>query len=165
MGDQIGVSTAIKPEILKRLWKKHWFTWFACSYYRWCLFSSFDALEDGQGTNAGNCWLPVDGLRAFTLPQILQKYQENSPIMERLADQKYTLENMIEFWKKHQKTRCCWSKTDFEGLLAEFNKIERKDATTLNQKPLMQKLLRAANNFRCRKMCTMLSQKKNQINP
>lgn len=129
MGDQIGVSTAIKPEILKRLesnlGKPDSLAVITDDVY----FSSFEALEDSkQGPTLA---LVVAGgwLESLYIATRLAKWEPNSPVIERLADQKYTLENLIEFLKKHESDpNVAGVKTDFEGLLAEYNKMTEKDA-------------------------------------
>ncbi|MGZ3943278.1 MAG: hypothetical protein ACXVC9_13495, partial [Bacteroidia bacterium] len=91
-------------------------------------FSSFEALEDSkQGPTLA---LVVAGgwIESIYIATNLAKYEEKSPIIERLADQKYTLENLIEFLKKHEADpNVAGIKKDFEDLLAEFNKIGEKD--------------------------------------
>jgi hypothetical protein len=129
MGDQIGVSTAIKPEVLKRLEtnisKPDSLAVITDDVY----FSSFEALEDSkQGPTLA---LVVAGgwLESIYIAINLAKYSPNSPVIERLADQKYTLENLLEFLKKHETDENVAAvKKDFEGLLAEFNKITEQDA-------------------------------------
>jgi len=129
MGDQIGVSTAIKPEVLKRLESNIGSADSLAVITDDVYFSSFEALEDSkQGPTLA---LVVAGgwLESVYIATNLAKYEENSPIIERLADQKYTLENLIEFLKKHEADEHVAAvKVDFEGLLAEFNKIGEKDA-------------------------------------
>jgi len=45
-----------------------------------------------------------------------------------LADQKYTLENLIEFLKKHESdANVAAVKADFEGLMSEYNKLTETD--------------------------------------
>jgi hypothetical protein len=135
MGDQIGVSTAIKPEILKRLENNIGSSDSLGVITDDVYFSSFEALEDGkQGPTLA---LVVAGgwLESIYIATNLAKFQENSPVIERLADQKYTLENLIEFLKKHESDENVASvRKDFEGLLAEFNKITEKDAQPVKSK-------------------------------
>lgn len=130
MGDQIGVSTAIKPEVLKRLQNNVGSSDSLAVITDDVYFSSFEALEDSkQGPTLA---LVVAGgwLESIYIAVNLAKFEEKSPVIERLADQKYTLENLVEFLKKHESDANVASvKADFDGLLAEFNKISEKDAT------------------------------------
>lgn len=129
MGDQIGVSTAIKPEVLKRLEKNIGSSDSLAVITDDVYFSSFEALEDSkQGPTLA---LVVAGgwLESIFIATNLAKYEPNSPVIERLADQKYTLENLIEFLKKHETdVNVAAVRADFEGILDEFNKITEKDA-------------------------------------
>lgn len=129
MGDQIGVSTAIKPEVLKRLESNIGSSDSLAVITDDVYFSSFEALEDSkQGPTLA---LVVAGgwLESIYIATNLAKYEENSPVIERLADQKYTLENLIEFLKKHEsEVNVADVRADFESLLVEFNKITEKDA-------------------------------------
>jgi hypothetical protein len=129
MGDQIGVSTAIKPEVLKRLEQNISSPDSLAVITDDVYFSSFEALEDSkQGPTLA---LVVAGgwLESIYIATNLAKFEPNSPIIERLADQKYTLENLLEFLKKHESDENVASvRADFDGLLAEFNKIGEKDA-------------------------------------
>lgn len=135
LGDQIGVSTAIKPEILKRLeqniGKPDSLAVITDDVY----FDSFESLEDSkQGSTLA---LVVAGgwLESLFIATNLAVYEENSPVIERLADQKYTLENLIEFLKKHEEdVNVTDVRKDFEGLLSEFDKITVKDAGELKNK-------------------------------
>ncbi|MBA3664629.1 MAG: hypothetical protein H0W61_10520 [Bacteroidetes bacterium] len=128
MGDQIGVSTAIKPEVLKRLESNIGSPDSLAVITDDVYFSSFEALEDSkQGPTLA---LVVAGgwIESIYIATNLSKYEEKSPIVERLADQKYTLENLIEFLRKHEADpNVANIKTDFESLLAEFNKISEKE--------------------------------------
>jgi hypothetical protein len=134
MGDQIGVSTAIKPEVLKRLESNVGSPDSLALITDDVYFSSFEALEDSkQGPTLA---LVVAGgwLESIYIAVNLAKYEEKSAVIERLADQKYTLENLIEFLKKHEAdANVAAVKVDFEGLLAEFNKIGEKDAAAAKE--------------------------------
>jgi hypothetical protein len=135
MGDQIGVSTAIKPEVLKRLESNVGSSDSLAVITDDVYFSSFEALEDSkQGPTLA---LVVAGgwLESIYIATNLAKYEEKSPVIERLADQKYTLENLVEFLKKHESDpNVAAVKADFDGLLAEFNKISEKDVTATGGK-------------------------------
>lgn len=128
MGDQIGVSTAIQPEMLKRIESNISSPDSLGLITDDIYFSSFEKLEDGQ--QGPTLALVVAGgwIESIYIAVNLAKFEPNSPVVERLADQKYTLENMIEFLKKHEAdANVAAVKADFEGLLTEFNKIEEKD--------------------------------------
>ncbi|MBS1651562.1 MAG: hypothetical protein JSU07_06080 [Bacteroidetes bacterium] len=129
MGDEIGVSSAVKPEILKRLQSNVGNPDSLAVITDDVYFSSFQSLEDSkQGPTLA---LVVAGgwIESMFIATNLAKYEANSQVIERLADQKYTLENMLEFLKKHQAdANVATVKTDFEALLGEFSKISEKDA-------------------------------------
>lgn len=137
MGDQIGVSSAIKPEIMKRLEGNVGNSDSLAVITDDVYFQSFETLDNsGQGTTLA---LVVAGgwIESLFIATNLSKYEANSPVVERLADQKYTLENLVEFLKKHEADpNVAAVKADFEGLLAEFGKIEQKDisATAKDEK-------------------------------
>jgi hypothetical protein len=135
MGDQIGVANAVKPEILKRLQNNVGSPDSLAVITDDLYFSSFETLEDSkQGPTLA---LVVAGgwIESIFIATNLAKYEANSPVIERLADQKYTLENLIEFLKKHESDAGVMAvKADFESLLAEFNKIDEKDVATEKSK-------------------------------
>ena len=140
MGDQIGVSTAIKPELLKRIESNISSPDSLSVITDDIYFSSFESLEDSkQGPTLA---LVVAGgwIESIFIATNLAKYEANSPVIERLADQKYTLENLIEFLKKHEQDPSVAAvRADFEGLLAEFNNIKEVDVqeTKTEQKDKM----------------------------
>jgi hypothetical protein len=128
LGEEIGVSTAIKPEILKRIEKNIGSADSLAVITDDVYFSSFETLEDSQ--QGPTLALVVAGgwLESIYIATNLAKYEEKSPVIERLADQKYTLENLIEFLKKHEGDDNVKAvKSDFESLLAEFNRIGERD--------------------------------------
>ncbi|HOZ86344.1 MAG TPA: hypothetical protein PL029_01240 [Bacteroidia bacterium] len=136
MGDQLGVATAIKPEILKRLESNIGSSDSLGVITDDVYFSSFEALEESkQGPTlalvvAGG-WLES----IYIATSLIKKFEPNSAVIERLADQKYTLENLVEFLKKHETDVNVESvRKDFEGLLEEFNKIAEKDAQATKTK-------------------------------
>ena len=136
LGDQIGVSSAISPEVLKRLegniGNPDSLSVITDDVY----FSSFETLEASkQGPTlslvvAGG-W--IESL--FIATSLSTKYDAKSPVVERLADQKYTLDNLIEFLKKYESDANVASVlTQFTELQAEFNKIGEKDAAVSTDK-------------------------------
>jgi hypothetical protein len=131
LGDQIGVSSAIKPEILKRLegnlGNPDSLSVITDDVY----FSSFQTLEDGKQGPTLSLVVAGGWLESLYIATSLSKYEANSPVVERLADQKYTLDNLVEFLKKYEKDDANVAAVvkDFTDLQAEFNKIGEKDAT------------------------------------
>ncbi len=130
MGDGIGVSSAIKPELLKRIEKNIGNSDSLAIITDDVYLSSFETLEDSkQGPTLA---LVVAGgwLESLFIATSLAVYSENSPVISRLADQKYTLENLIEFFKKYEENEDVMNvRKDFEELLLEYNKIPLKDAS------------------------------------
>ena len=131
LGDQIGVSSAIKPEILKRLegnlGNPDSLSVITDDVY----FSSFQTLEDGKQGPTLSLVVAGGWLESLFIATSLSKYEPNSPVVERLADQKYTLDNLVEFLKKYEKDDANVAAVvkDFTDLQAEFNKIGEKDAS------------------------------------
>ncbi len=135
MGDQIGVSTAIKPEMLKRLENNLSNADSLGVITDDIYFSSFETLEDSKQGPTLAMVVAGGWLESIFIASQLAKYEAGSPVVERMADQKYTLENLIEFLKKHEgDANVAAVRADFEGLLAEFNKIEEKDAEAAKTK-------------------------------
>ena len=131
LGDQIGVSSAINPEILKRLEGNLGNADSLAVITDDIYFSSFQTLEDNkQGPTLA---LVVSGgwLESLYIATSLAKYEANSPIVARLADQKYTLDNLIEFLKKYESDASVASVlVQFTDLQSDFNKIGEKDAAS-----------------------------------
>ena len=132
LGDQIGVSSAIKPEILKRLEgnlaNPDSLSVITDDVY----FSSFETLESGKQGPTLSLVVAGGWIESLFIATNLTKYEENSPVVARLADQKYTLDNLVEFLKKYSSDANVASVlTQFQELQAEFNKIGEKDAAPL----------------------------------
>ncbi len=132
LGDQIGVSSAVKPEVVKRLndnvGNPDSLSVITDDVY----FSSFETLESGKQGPTLSLVVAGGWLESMYIATNLTKFEEKSPIVERLADQKYTLDNLIEFLKKYESDANVASVlADFKGLQAEFARIGEKDATPL----------------------------------
>lgn len=142
MGDQIGVATAVSPDIMKRLESNIGASDSLAVITDDVYFSSFETLEESkQGPTLA---LVVAGgwIESLFIATSLSKYEAGSPIIERLADQKYTLENLVEFLKKHEADQNVEAvKKDFESLLAEFDKIQQKDISGKGKDDKTKKML------------------------
>lgn len=135
LGDQIGVSSAIQPSVLKRLEANLGNPDSLSVITDDVYFTSFESLEASkQGPTLS---LVVSGgwIESLFIATSLIKYEAKSPLVERLADQKYTLDNLIEFLKKYQSdTNVASIIVQFTELQAEFNKIGEKDAAAATDK-------------------------------
>ncbi len=132
LGNEIGVSSAIKPEVLKRLEGSIGNSDSLSAITDDIYFSSFQTLEDSkQGPTLA---LVVSGgwIESLFIATSLAKFEAKSPVVERLADQKYTLDNLIEFLKKYESDANVASVlVQFTELQSEFNKIGEKDAAVV----------------------------------
>ena len=142
LGDQIGVSTAIKPELMKRLESNlknpDSLSLITDDVY----FSSFQTLEESkQGPTL--CLVVTGGwIESLYIATNLSKYDEKNPVIARLADQKYTLDNLIEFMKKHgSDTSVSPVLAQLTELQAEFNKIDEKEVVTVSSIDKSKKVL------------------------
>ncbi|HPQ08928.1 MAG TPA: hypothetical protein PK995_06835 [Bacteroidia bacterium] len=139
LGDQLGLSSTIKPDMLARIEKNIDNTDSLSAITDDLYFSSFEILEEGkQGQTlalvvAGG-WIES----IYIAVNMVDKYQANNPVIQRIADQKYTLENLIEFLKKHesQSEDVKQVREDMENLMTSFNllKEEKVNDTKLNTK-------------------------------
>ena len=135
LGDQIGVSSAISPEVLKRLegniGNPDSLSVITDDVY----FTSFEALEASKQGPTLSLVVAGGWIESLYIATSLAKYEAQSPVVERLADQKYTLDNLIEFLKKYESdANVAGVLTQFTELQAEFNKIGEKDAAAATDK-------------------------------
>ena len=135
LGDQIGVSSAIKPEVLKRLegniGNPDSLSVITDDVY----FSSFEALESSKQGPTLSLVVAGGWIESLYIATSLAKFEAKSPVVERLADQKYTLDNLIEFLKKYKDdANVAGVLTQFTELQADFNKIGEKDASAAPEK-------------------------------
>ena len=138
LGDQLGLSATIKPEILARIEKNIDNTDSLVVITDDLYYSSFERLEEGKQGNvlalvvAGG-WLES----VYIAINMVDKFQKDNPVIQRIADQKYTLENLIEFLKKHEENSpdVRQVKADLEDLMKSFNllKEEKISDTSLKQ--------------------------------
>jgi len=135
LGDQIGVSSAIQPSVLKRLegnlGNPDSLSVITDDVY----FTSFEALEASKQGPTLSLVVAGGWIESLFIATSLAKYDAKSPVVERLADQKYTLDNLIEFLKKYQSDAgVAGVLVQFTELQAEFNKIGEKDAAAATDK-------------------------------
>ena len=135
LGDQIGVSSAIQPSVLKRLegnlGNPDSLSVITDDVY----FTSFETLEKSKQGPTLSLVVAGGWIESLFIATSLAKYEAKSPVVERLADQKYTLDNLIEFLKKYESDANVASVlVQFTELQGEFNKIGEKDAAAAADK-------------------------------
>ena len=142
LGDQIGVSTAIKPEVMKRLESNLGNPDSLSVITDDVYFSSFETLEASKQGPTLSLVVAGGWIESLYIAINLGKYGEKSPIVERLADQKYTLDNLNEFLKKYQSDASVAEVlVKFTELQNEFNKINEKDAATVSSSDKTKKII------------------------
>ncbi len=135
LGDQLGLSATIKPEILARIEKNIDNTDSLSIITDDLYYSSFETLDESkQGQTlalvvAGG-WLES----MYIAVNMVDKFQSNNPVVQRIADQKYTLENLIEFLKKHESNSedVKQVKADMENLMQSFNLLKEEKISDTN---------------------------------
>jgi hypothetical protein len=139
LGDQLGLSSTIKPDMLARIEKNIDNTDSLSAITDDLYFSSFEILEEGKQGQTLALVVAGGWIESIYLAvNMVDKYQSNNPVIQRIADQKYTLENLIEFLKKHesQSEDVKQVREDMENLMTSFNllKEEKVNDTKLNTK-------------------------------
>jgi hypothetical protein len=102
LGDEIGVSTSVKPEMLKRLEKNMGTPDSLVEIADDMYFSSFETLQNGQQGNTLALVVAGGYIEGLYIATNLIKYDKNNPAVERIAGEKFTLENIIDFMKKYE---------------------------------------------------------------
>ena len=139
LSDQLGLSSAIQTDVLTRIEKNidkpDSLSLIADEVY----YNSFETLDESkQGPTlalvvAGG-WIES----IYIAINMVDKFQANSPIVQRIADQKYTLENLIEFLKKHEPSSddVKQVRADMDELMKSFNllKEEKISDNSIKQK-------------------------------
>jgi len=138
LGDQLGLSATIKPEILARIEKNIDNTDSLVVITDDLYYSSFGTLEEGKQGNVLALMVAGGWLESVYIAiNMVDKFQKDNPVVQRIADQKYTLENLIQFLKKHEESSpdVKQVKADLEELMKSFNllKEEKISNTTLKQ--------------------------------
>lgn len=135
LGDQVGVSSAIQPAVLKRLegnlGNPDSLSVITDDVY----FSSFEALEASKQGPTLSLVVAGGWIESLYIATSLAKYDVKSPVVERLADQKYTLDNLIEFLKKYESDpNVAGVLAQFTDLQSDFAKIGEKEAAAAADK-------------------------------
>ena len=102
LGDEIGVSTSVKADMVKRLEKNMGNPDSLVEIADDMYFSSFETLQNGQQGNTLAMVVAGGYIEGLYIATNLIKYEKNSPAVERIAGEKFTLENIIDFMKKYE---------------------------------------------------------------
>jgi len=148
LGDQIGVSAGVKPENLKRLQDNIGNSDSLALITDELYFASFESLERSKQGPTLSLVVAGGWIESLFIVTSLAKYDTKSVIVERVCDQKYTLDNLIEFLRKYKTEESVASVIiKFEDLQSEFSKIEEKDADTLAVKDNTKRILSGGKNL------------------
>lgn len=129
LGDDIGVSTSIDAAMAKRLEQNVGNADSLAAISDDLYYGSFEALQNGKQGNVLALVIAGGYIESLYIVTNLVKYEANSPGIQRVADQKYTLENIIDFLKKYESDASVASVlTELNGLKAEFDKLKETTA-------------------------------------
>lgn len=127
LGDEIGVSSTLRPEIMKRLEANMGNSDSLAMITDEVYYSSFENLQSSQHGNTLALVIAGGYIESLHIACNLVKYEAGSPAVDRIADQKYTLENIIEFMKTYQDDADVKSTIEtLSGLKAVFDKVDEK---------------------------------------
>lgn len=125
LGDEIGISTSISPEVANRIQSNVSNPDSLAAITDDLYYTSFETLQNSkQGTTLA---LVISGgyMESLFIVTNLVKYEAKSPGIQRIADQKLTLDNIIEFVKKYESDPAVAEVlTSLNGLQAEFSKLK-----------------------------------------
>jgi hypothetical protein len=129
LGDAVGVSSSISPAMLKSLEKNMGNPDSLVEIADNLYFSSFESMQNSQqGTTLA---LSVAGgyIEGLNIACGLVKYDKKSAAVERIADEKYTLDNIIDFMKKYESDAGVKETiAKLEDLRTTFNQVTEKQA-------------------------------------
>ncbi len=127
LGDAVGVSNSINPTVAKSLEKNisnpDSLVEIADNLY----FSSFETMQNSQQGNTLALSVAGGYIEGLSIACSLVKYNKKNPAVERIADEKYTLDNIIDFMKKYESDAGVKETIDkLEELRTTFNQVTEK---------------------------------------
>ncbi|MEO8761018.1 MAG: hypothetical protein ABI388_07050 [Bacteroidia bacterium] len=124
LGDAVGVSSVISADMLKRLEKNMGNPDSLVEVADNLYFSSFETLQNSQQGNTLALAIAGGYIEGLNIACNLVKYDKKNPAIERIADEKYTLENIIDFMKKYESDAGVKETiTQLEDLKTTFNQV------------------------------------------
>lgn len=128
LGDAIGVSSVISPDMVKRLEKNMGNPDSLVEVADNLYFSSFETLQNSQQGNTLALAVAGGYIEGLNIACNLVKFDKKNPAVERIADEKYTLENIIEFMKKYESDAGVKEVIgQLEDLKTTFNQVTVKE--------------------------------------
>lgn len=127
LGDAIGVSSAINPSMLKSLEKNMGNPDSLVEIADNLYFSSFESMQNSQQGNTLALSVAGGYIEGLSIACNLVKYNKKNPAVERIADEKYTLDNIIDFMKKYESDAGVKETiAKLEDLKNTFNQVTEK---------------------------------------
>jgi len=128
LGDAVGVSSVISGDMLKRLEKNMGNPDSLVEVADNLYFSSFETLQNSQQGNTLALAVAGGYIEGLNIACSLVKFDKKNPAVERIADEKYTLENIIEFMKKYESDAGVKETiTQLQDLQTTFNQVAEKE--------------------------------------
>jgi hypothetical protein len=127
LGEAVGVSNAISPAMAKSLEKNmsnpDSLVEIADNLY----FQSFESMQNSQQGNTLALSVAGGYIEGLSIACNLVKYDKKNPAVERIGDEKYTLDNIIDFMKKYESDAGVKETiAKLEELRATFNQVTEK---------------------------------------
>jgi hypothetical protein len=131
LGEAVGVSNAISPAMAKSLEKNmsnpDSLVEIADNLY----FQSFESMQNSQQGNTLALSVAGGYIEGLSIACSLVKYDKKNPAVERIGDEKYTLDNIIDFMKKYESDAGVKETiAQLEELRTTFNQVTEKKETS-----------------------------------
>jgi hypothetical protein len=137
LGDDIGISTAINEKTANRISANIGNPDSLATISNDLYFTTFDHLESNERGNTLALVMAGGWIESIYMVTSMEpNFKKDSPLVTRVAEQKFTLDNLIDFMKKYEKDEDVAAIIKQLGeLKAEFDKIEdQKGSATMTVK-------------------------------
>jgi hypothetical protein len=137
LGDQLGLSSILTPDLISRIEKNIDNSDSLRKITDKMFFSSYELLEDSKQGHTLALFLTGSWIESMYIAlNMVSNYQEKDPIVQKIYEQKKTLQNIIEFLKKYesQSEDVKQIKEPIINLLNAYNLPDDKNTKTKKQK-------------------------------
>jgi hypothetical protein len=144
LGDEIGISTAINEQTANRISANIGTPDSLAAISNDLYFTTFDHLESNERGNTLALVMAGGWIESIYMVTSMEPvYKKESAVVTRVAEQKYTLDNLIDFMKKYENDADVTSVLkELSVLKAEFDKIEDpKGSITLSSNKKGKRIL------------------------